>query len=96
LRKEAALAADAIARAAASVTEGVPERALAEAAQVAAVQAKIANDRFAYATASRLFDADGASAERAARRARAMVNRFALLGLLLGACRTSPHHQTCG
>jgi alkylation response protein AidB-like acyl-CoA dehydrogenase len=58
-------AADAIGRAAASVEDGVPERALAEAAQIAAAQAKVAIDRFAYATASRLFDAGGASATQA-------------------------------
>jgi alkylation response protein AidB-like acyl-CoA dehydrogenase len=58
-------AADAIARAAASVKDGLPGRALAEAAQIAAAQAKVAIDRFAYATASRLFDAGGASATQA-------------------------------
>ena len=58
-------AADAIARAAASVKDGLPDRTLAEAAQIAAAQAKVAIDRFAYATASRLFDAGGASATQA-------------------------------
>jgi alkylation response protein AidB-like acyl-CoA dehydrogenase len=55
-------AADVIAVAAASVKDGVPEKALAEQAQIAAAQAKVAIDRFALATASRLFDAGGASA----------------------------------
>lgn len=55
-------AADVIATAAASVKDGLPDRALAEAAQIAAAQAKVAIDRFAHNTASRLFDAGGASA----------------------------------
>lgn len=58
-------AADVIAAAAASVREGVPDEALAVQAQIAAAQAKVAVDRFAYATASRLFDAGGASATQA-------------------------------
>ena len=55
-------AADVIEQAAASVKDGLPDRGLAERAQVAAAQAKVAIDRFAYATASHLFDAGGASA----------------------------------
>ena len=55
-------AADVIAEAARSVTEGTPERAVAERAQIAAAEAKVAIDRFAHETASRLFDAGGASA----------------------------------
>jgi alkylation response protein AidB-like acyl-CoA dehydrogenase len=58
-------AADVIAAAAASVKDGVPDKALAERAQIAAAKAKVAIDRFAYATASRLFDAGGASATQA-------------------------------
>jgi alkylation response protein AidB-like acyl-CoA dehydrogenase len=58
-------AADVIAEAAASVKDGVPDKALAERAQIAAAKAKVAIDRFAYATASRLFDAGGASATQA-------------------------------
>lgn len=55
-------AADVIAAAAASVRDGAPDKALAEHAQIAAAKAKVAIDRFAHATASRLFDAGGASA----------------------------------
>ncbi len=55
-------AADAIAEAARSVKDGLPEKRLAELAQVAAASAKVAIDGFSYATASRLFDAGGASA----------------------------------
>jgi alkylation response protein AidB-like acyl-CoA dehydrogenase len=58
-------AADVIAQAAASVNEGLPDKALAEQAQIAAAKAKVAIDRFAYATTSRLFDAGGASATQA-------------------------------
>lgn len=58
-------AADVIALAAASVKDGLPDRARAEAAQIAAASAKVAIDRFAHATASRLFDAGGASATQA-------------------------------
>ncbi|MET0387286.1 MAG: acyl-CoA dehydrogenase family protein [Polyangiales bacterium] len=58
-------AADAIAQAASSVRDGLPDKTLAERAQIAAAQAKVAIDRFAYATASRLFDAGGASATQA-------------------------------
>jgi alkylation response protein AidB-like acyl-CoA dehydrogenase len=58
-------AADVIERAAWSVKEGLPDRALAERAQITAAQAKVAIDRFAYATASQLFDVGGASATQA-------------------------------
>ena len=43
----------------------MPDRAAAERAQIAAAQAKVAIDRFAHETASRLFDAGGASATQA-------------------------------
>lgn len=59
-------AADVLDQAAASVKDGLPDRALAELAQIASAQAKVAVDRFAYATASHLFDAGGASATQAA------------------------------
>lgn len=55
-------AADAIQAAYDSVVDGAPDPALAEAAQLAAAQAKVAIDRFSYATAARLFDVGGASA----------------------------------
>jgi alkylation response protein AidB-like acyl-CoA dehydrogenase len=55
-------AADVIERAAHSVADGLPDKAAAERAQIAAAQAKVAIDRFAHETASRLFDAGGASA----------------------------------
>jgi alkylation response protein AidB-like acyl-CoA dehydrogenase len=55
-------AADAIQAAFDSVVDGAPAPAVAEAAQLAAAQAKIAIDRFSYATAARLFDVGGASA----------------------------------
>jgi alkylation response protein AidB-like acyl-CoA dehydrogenase len=58
-------AADVIDQAAASVKDGLPDRAAAERAQIASAQAKVAIDRFAYATASHLFDAGGASATQA-------------------------------
>jgi alkylation response protein AidB-like acyl-CoA dehydrogenase len=45
-----------------SVRDGVPDAAAAEAAQLAAAQAKVAVDRFSYATAAKLFDVSGASA----------------------------------
>ncbi|SEB64308.1 Acyl-CoA dehydrogenase [Nocardioides exalbidus] len=45
-----------------SVVDGAPDPALAEAAQLAAAQAKVAIDRFSYATAAKLFDVGGASA----------------------------------
>jgi len=55
-------AADTIQAAFDSVVDGAPEPTLAEAAQLAAAQAKIAIDRFSYATAAKLFDVGGASA----------------------------------
>lgn len=55
-------AADKIQAAVDSVVDGVPAPAAAEAAQLAAAQAKIAIDRFSYATAAKLFDVGGASA----------------------------------
>jgi alkylation response protein AidB-like acyl-CoA dehydrogenase len=58
-------AADVIAQATSSVKDGLPDRIAAERAQVAAAQAKVAVDRFAHETASRLFDAGGASATQA-------------------------------
>jgi alkylation response protein AidB-like acyl-CoA dehydrogenase len=58
-------AADVIAQAALSVKDGAPDTALAQRAQIAAAQAKVAVDRFAYATASQLFDVGGASATQA-------------------------------
>jgi alkylation response protein AidB-like acyl-CoA dehydrogenase len=57
--------ADVIEQAAQSVKDGLPDRALAERAQIAAAQAKVAVDRFAFATASHLFDVGGASATQA-------------------------------
>ncbi len=54
-----------IGEAAASVKDGLPDRAAAERAQIASAQAKVAVDRFAHETASRLFDAGGASATQA-------------------------------
>jgi alkylation response protein AidB-like acyl-CoA dehydrogenase len=58
-------AADVIEAAARSVKDGLPDRELAERAQIGSAQAKVAIDRFAYATASRLFDVGGASATQA-------------------------------
>ena len=58
-------AADVIEQAARSVKDGVPDKAAAERAQIAAAQAKVSIDRFAHETASRLFDAGGASATQA-------------------------------
>ena len=55
-------AADAIQAAYDSVVDGSPDETLAEAAQLAAAQAKVAIDRFSYATAAKLFDVGGASA----------------------------------
>jgi alkylation response protein AidB-like acyl-CoA dehydrogenase len=55
-------AADRIQAAADSVVGGLPNADLARAAQIAAAEAKVAVDRFSYQTASRLFDAGGASA----------------------------------
>jgi len=57
--------ADVIEQAARSVKDGLPDGAAAEHAQIAAAQAKVAVDRFAHETASRLFDAGGASATQA-------------------------------
>ncbi len=48
-----------------TVSDGLPDRAAAERAQIASAQAKVAIDRFAHETASRLFDAGGASATQA-------------------------------
>jgi alkylation response protein AidB-like acyl-CoA dehydrogenase len=58
-------AADRIQAAADSVVGGLPDADLARAAQIAAAEAKVAVDRFSYQTASRLFDAGGASATQA-------------------------------
>jgi alkylation response protein AidB-like acyl-CoA dehydrogenase len=58
-------AADRIQAAADSVTDGLPDTNLARDAQIAAAEAKVAVDRFSYQTASRLFDAGGASATQA-------------------------------
>ncbi|MEN0015876.1 MAG: acyl-CoA dehydrogenase family protein [Solirubrobacteraceae bacterium] len=55
-------AAEAIQVAVDSVVDGVPGEAEAEAAQLAAAQAKVAVDRFSYAAAAKLFDVGGASA----------------------------------
>jgi alkylation response protein AidB-like acyl-CoA dehydrogenase len=60
------LAAEQIQRAADSVIDGVPSVATADAAQHAAAQAKVAIDRFSYATAAKLFDVGGASATQSA------------------------------
>lgn len=59
-------AAEALQVAADSVVDGVPGEAEAEAAQRAAAEAKVAVDRFSYATAARLFDVGGTSATQAA------------------------------
>jgi len=45
-----------------SVVDGAPTPEAAEAAQYAAAEAKVAVDRFSYATAAKLFDVGGASA----------------------------------
>ncbi|GAA4739749.1 acyl-CoA dehydrogenase family protein [Nocardioides endophyticus] len=55
-------AADTIQMAFDSVVDGTPDPTASEAAQLAAAQAKIAIDRFSYATAAKLFDVGGASA----------------------------------
>ena len=55
-------AADAIQAAFDSVVDGAPDPAVAEAAQLAAAQAKVAIDAFSCATAAKLFDVGGASA----------------------------------
>jgi alkylation response protein AidB-like acyl-CoA dehydrogenase len=59
-------AAEVIQLAADSVHDGLPEAAAARAAQLAASQAKVAIDRFSYATAAKLFDVGGASATQSA------------------------------
>lgn len=59
-------AAAAIQVAADSVVDGVPTAEAADAAQLAAAQAKVALDRFSYATAARLFDVGGTSATQSA------------------------------
>lgn len=58
-------AAEVIEQASHTVSDGLPDRTAAERAQIAAAQAKVAIDRFAHETASRLFDAGGASATQA-------------------------------
>lgn len=58
-------AAEALQVAADSVVDGVPGEAEAEAAQLAAAEAKVAIDRFSYATAAQLFDVGGTSATQA-------------------------------
>jgi len=58
-------AADRIQTAADSVVKGLPDADLARDAQIAAAEAKVAVDRFSYQTASRLFDAGGASSTQA-------------------------------
>jgi alkylation response protein AidB-like acyl-CoA dehydrogenase len=58
-------AADRIQAAVNSVADGLPDADLARDAQIAAAEAKVAIDRFSYQTASRLFDAGGASATQA-------------------------------
>lgn len=55
-------AAEALQAAADSVVDGFPDAAAAEAGQLAAAEAKVAVDRFSYATAAKLFDVGGASA----------------------------------
>ncbi|MEO9324979.1 hypothetical protein ABFT23_15910 [Nocardioides sp. C4-1] len=55
-------AADKLQEAYESVVDGAPTPGAAHAAQLAAAQAKVAVDRFSYATAARLFDVGGASA----------------------------------
>jgi alkylation response protein AidB-like acyl-CoA dehydrogenase len=55
-------AADKIQEAVDSVVDGLPSVEAAEAAQLAAAQAKVAIDHFSYATAAKLFDVGGASA----------------------------------
>jgi alkylation response protein AidB-like acyl-CoA dehydrogenase len=58
-------AAERIEAAAESVVDGLPDPELAEAAQVAAAEAKVAIDAFAPRAATALFDAGGASATQA-------------------------------
>jgi alkylation response protein AidB-like acyl-CoA dehydrogenase len=59
-------AAQALQAAAESVVDGIPGEAEAQAAQRAAAEAKVAVDRFSYATAAKLFDVGGTSATQAA------------------------------
>jgi alkylation response protein AidB-like acyl-CoA dehydrogenase len=56
------IAAERIQDAADSVVDGAPTAEAAEAAQLAAAEAKVAVDGFSYATAGKLFDVGGASA----------------------------------
>lgn len=56
------LAAERIQDAVDSVVDGEPTREAAEAAQLAAAEAKVAVDSFSYAAAAKLFDVGGASA----------------------------------
>ena len=56
------IAAERIQDAVDSVVDGVPTAEAAEAAQLAAAEAKVAVDGFSYATAGKLFDVGGASA----------------------------------
>jgi alkylation response protein AidB-like acyl-CoA dehydrogenase len=60
------IAAERIQAAFDSVVDGVPTAEAAEAAQLAAAEAKIGVDGFSYATATKLFDVGGASATQAA------------------------------
>ncbi|WP_026910653.1 hypothetical protein [Patulibacter minatonensis] len=60
-------AADRIQGAYDSIVDGAPTEEAAEAAQLAAAEAKIAVDRFAPSTAAKLFDVGGASATQAVR-----------------------------
>jgi len=59
-------AAERIEAAGDSIVDGAPDPELAEAAQVAAAEAKVAIDAFAPRTATRLFDVGGASATQSA------------------------------
>jgi alkylation response protein AidB-like acyl-CoA dehydrogenase len=59
-------AADAIQDAFDSIVDGAPSAEAADAAQLAAAEAKIAIDRFSFATAAKLFDVGGASATQSA------------------------------
>ncbi len=56
------IAAERIQDAVDSVVDGIPTARAAEAAQLAAAEAKVAVDGFSYATAAKLFDVGGASA----------------------------------
>jgi alkylation response protein AidB-like acyl-CoA dehydrogenase len=56
------VAAEKIQEAFDSIVDGAPAGAAAAAAQLAAAEAKVAVDRFSYATAAKLFDVGGASA----------------------------------